>query len=168
MVKQTNIVIKIVTILALVFFVVLLQQSCMLHKKATTLPIDSSKVEKQTNIATVDTEYYSIVEKPAQFQSPDFNVFRMFLKKSTNYPYAALKKKQQGTVVIQFGVSCYGETKFFSILKSSGVKMLDDEAVRALKALPKWEPAKMGNKSVGQIFVIQVKFDAKKRSVTIK
>jgi|WetSurMetagenome_2_1015567.scaffolds.fasta_scaffold428893_2 TonB family protein len=140
--------------------------SCSLIKKApapaeTTAP----KIEAA---ATVDTEYYSMVEKEALFQNGNINTFMTYLKKNTRYPALAQKKKQQGTAAVQFGVDCYGAVKIFALLKSSGSKILDDEAVRAIKASPKWTPAKVKDKSVGQLFILQIKFNLKTRRVEVK
>ena len=144
--------------------------SCLVQNpnKITNI-VDTVKESPQANKVEVDTEYYSMVEKPASFQNGDLVSFcSTFLKKNTKYPIPALKKKQQGTVIIQFGVDCFGSLKIFSVLKSSGVKILDDEALRVLKLSPKWSPAKLGNKLVGQIFMLQIKFNARTRSVEIK
>jgi TonB family protein len=142
--------------------------SCSIKKAAKTDTSADSLYISNNNVATVDTEYYSVVEKVASFQNGDINTFMLYLKKNTRYPLNALKKKQQGTTVVQFGVDCYGSLKIFSVLKSSGIKILDDEAKRAINSSPKWVPAKIKNKSVGQLFMIQVKFNAKTKAIEIK
>lgn len=116
----------------------------------------------------VDTEYYARVEIPAQFNGSDMNAFYAYLKKNIKYPVSALKKKQHGLTVVQFGVDWNGNVQVFSILKSSGFKILDDEVVRVLKTSPPWTPAKMKETKVGQLLMVQVKFNARTRSVEIK
>jgi TonB family protein len=143
--------------------IIMNSQSCTVQKKSSqTSTIDTSKIVTTPIPADVDTEFYIKVEKPATFKNGDFTAFQTtFLKKSIKYPAAALKKRQQGTVIIQYGIDCYGNLKVFSILKSSGFKVMDNEAVRALKTSPKWEPAMIGKKKVGQLWMIQIKFNAK-------
>jgi TonB family protein len=106
----------------------------------------------------VDTEYYATVEKPAMFQGGDIKAFDAFVKKNIKYPASALKKKQQGTAYLQFGVSPYGNVNYTYILKSSGSKLLDKEAIRVVHDSPKWIPAQNGNTYVGQLLVIPVEF----------
>jgi hypothetical protein len=40
--------------------------------------------------------------------------------------------------------------------------------VRAIKASPKWTPAKVKEKSVGQLFILQIKFNLKTRRVEVR
>ena len=122
---------------------------------------------KEEKLPEVDTEYYAMVEKPAVFNNGDIKTFITFIKKSLKYPQAALKKKQQGTTVVQFGIDWNGKLNVFSVLKSSGVKTLDSEVLRCLKSSPVWQPAKNKSQSVGQLFMLQFKFNAKSKSVEI-
>lgn len=147
-----------------IVFFLLIVSSCSINKKAA----GTNTSDALSLAANVDTEYYMKVEKPATFQGKDVNAFISYLKTNTKYPVAALKKKQQGLVAIQFGVDCYGNTKFISYLKSSKYKLLDNEAKRAILSSPKWVPAKVGSKSVGQLFILQVKFNAVKKSIEIR
>jgi TonB family protein len=140
-----------------VFF---LNFSCSLKKSTSTLKAPDTI---KTTVATVDTEYYSQVEKPAVFEGG----FNNYLKKNIKYPLSALKKKQQGLVVIQYGIDCYGSTKIFSILKSSGSTLLDNEAQRAINSSPKWMPAKIGTKSVGQLSLAQIRFKAATKTIEV-
>jgi periplasmic protein TonB len=153
-------------LIVLVFIILITSQSCLVKKSTTVEQVDSSLVVPAK--AQVDTEYYSTVETQASFQNGDINTFITYLKKNTKYPATALKKKQQGTTAVQFGVDCYGSVKVFAVLKSSGFKVLDNEAVRAIKSSPKWSPAKIKEVSVGQLFLLQIKFNAKTRKVEIK
>lgn len=161
---KKNIPILFVLFIGIAFYT----NSCSVKKSTSASSNSDSLALAKNQAALVDTEYYSTVEKTAMFQNGDVNSFISYLKKNTKYPVAALKKKQQGTAFIQFGVDCYGAVKIFSIMKSSGFKLLDDEAKRSIGSSPKWVPAKIGNKSVGQLIVLQVKFNAKTRMVEIK
>ncbi len=137
--------------------------ACNVQKKVVNEPAPAEPVTP-----AVDTEYYARVEVPAQFNGADINAFYAYLKKNIKYPAAALKKKQQGLTVVQFGVDWNGNVQVFSVLKSSGFKILDDEVVRVLKSSPPWTPAKMKETKVGQLLMVQVKFNARTRSIEIK
>ncbi len=71
-------------------------------------------------------------------------------------------------MAVQFGVNWDGKVEVFSVLKSSGYKLLDEEVVRAIKTSPAWEPAKIQNKRVGQLFMVQVSFNARTRKIDIR
>ncbi len=150
---------KIYILILIVTFIV----ACSIHKEVTSVNTEPAEAA----VSAVDTEYYAMVEKPAVFNNGDIRTFMTYLKKSTKYPASALKKKQQGTAIVQFGIDWNGKLNVFSVLKSSGVKVLDNEAVRALKASPAWSPAKIKTQSVGQLFTLQIKFNAKTKSVEI-
>lgn len=152
-------------IILLLTIATLLIPACIL-KRST---VSSEKIPtEQTAEPTVDTEYYATVEAPARFQGSDISAFQAYLKKNIKYPAAALKKRQQGTVAVQFGVNWDGKVEVFSVLKSSGYKLLDEEVVRAIKTSPAWEPAKIQNKRVGQLFMVQVSFNARTRKIDIR
>ena len=149
------------------FVVLIFSQACSIFKSGKSSSADSLKMA-QAQIALVDTEYFLVVEKMPEFQGGDINTFISYLKQNIKYPQAALNKKKQGMVAIQFGVDCYGSVQVFSVLKSSGTKLLDNEAKRAIKASPKWKPARLDNKSVGKLYVLQIKFNYATKKVEIK
>ena len=148
-------------------FLLLIGISCSVKKNVTEANTADTLKPVVTNEPAVDTEYYAMVEKQAMFQNGDVNKYISYLKRNIRYPVYALRHREQGTVIIQFGVDCYGAVKIFSTMKSSGYKILDNEARRIIASSPKWTPAKSGNKSVGQLLVLQIKFDARTRRVEI-
>jgi len=150
---------------AFVTIVVLWLPSCMLVRPKVS---EEKPVPEQLPESTVDTEYYATVETPARFQGNDINAFLTYLRKNIKYPVNALRKSQQGTVVVQFGVNWDGKVEVFSVLKSSGYKILDQEVVRAIGSSPAWEPAQHQKKRVGQLFTVQVSFHARTRKIEVK
>ncbi|MCX7987267.1 MAG: energy transducer TonB [Bacteroidales bacterium] len=130
--------------------------------------ISSEIVSQATAEPVVDTEYYATVEIPARFQGNDVNSFLAYLKKNIKYPTNALRKGQQGLVVVQFGVNWDGRVEVFSVLKSSGSKLLDQEVIRAIQTSPNWEPAQNQKKRVGQLLMVQVNFHARTRKIDVK
>ncbi|HEY9123968.1 MAG TPA: energy transducer TonB [Bacteroidales bacterium] len=157
-------ILTISTLVVIIFTIVLLYPSCKVQQPVQTQ--DTVKIEPA--VAVPDTEYYAMVETPAKFNGGDIKSFIAYLTKNIKYPAVALKKRQQGTVAIQFGVDCYGKVHVFSVLKSSGVAVLDKEASMAINASPAWTPALDKGRPVGQLFLLQIKFNAKTRKVEIK
>lgn len=108
--------------------------------------------------ANHDTNYYMYVDRIAAFQKGSINEFHIFVKENLIYPENARNNKVEGNVMIQFGVDCYGNIGFVKIIRSSGNIDLDNEAIRVVKSSPKWVPAKIKRKFVGQYFVTFAEF----------
>lgn len=68
-----------------------------------------------------------------------YNV-NVYLAKNIRYPNDAKENGQDGSVYISFAVSEEGVPEDFFIEKSSGYYSLDNEAMRVIKLLPKWNP----------------------------
>jgi len=80
------------------------------------------------------------------------------------YPETAMNKSFSGYVVVRFTVNANGDTSDFELIKSSGYRDLDAEAMRAVKAgmKEKWEPGTVDGKAVDCNFTLPVKFALKK------
>lgn len=63
----------------------------------------------------------------------------------------------QGTVLVQFTVKADGSVAGVSVKKSVD-PFLDREAVRVVKSLPRFKPAKLGSNPVDSSFVVPVAF----------
>jgi TonB family protein len=105
-----------------------------------------------------DTNFYVYVDENAIFLKGGINEFREYVEKKLIYPVNAGKNKIEGKVIIQFGVNCNGDIGFVKVLRSSGNIDLDNESIRVVNSSPKWIPAKIGKKFVGQNFVLPVVF----------
>jgi protein TonB len=69
-----------------------------------------------------------------------------FLKSSLVYPAKAVRKKVEGTVVVQFIVEKDGSLSDIEAI--SGPDLLWDAAVKVIKASPNWKPAVQYGKKV--------------------
>ncbi len=76
---------------------------------------------------------------------------------SPEYPEMAIFLGYQGNSVIRIKVSAKGSSEGVEVLSSSGHKMLDESALKALK---KWRftPSKQGNKAIASSVVITVSY----------
>lgn len=86
------------------------------------------------------------------------------LMSELKYPEAPFKEGIGGYTVVNFTVTKNGTIENVKILKSSGNKELDAEAVRALKAglTEKWTPGTVGGEPVDCQYTLPVKFSLKK------
>ena len=116
-----------------------------------------------TNTSSCDTikkqneeVIHKVVEKMPEFPG-GMNALNQFIKENLRYPEEAVKKKIQGTVVVQFAVMKDGSVDKVSVYVKAHPE-LDDEAVRVIKLLPKWKPGKINGKEVNSYYIIPVVF----------
>jgi len=81
----------------------------------------------------------------------------IFLGKNTKYPEAAKEAGIQGRVYVEFIISENGEIADVKIAR--GVHpLLDNEALRVVKSMPKWKPGVQGGKKVSVNFHVPINF----------
>ena len=74
-----------------------------------------------------------------------------------HYPYNAQRQSQQGQVVLRVQVSAVGEVARLSVLRSSGYRLLDDAAVKAVRGW-RFTPASRGNSQVAAALDVPISF----------
>ena len=79
------------------------------------------------------------------------------MRNKIQYPSLAQQSGIQGTVFVQFVVLKTGEISNIKILRGIGGGC-DEEAVRTVKAMPKWIPGRQNGEAVSVMFQIPVKF----------
>ena len=84
-----------------------------------------------------------------------------YLKFNTRYPKQAYRKGIEGRVVCQFVVAIDGKISNVEVVRSSGDKSLDREAVRVIRSMPKWKPGKYQGKPVSTKYSCPVTFKLK-------
>jgi TonB family protein len=75
------------------------------------------------------------------------------------YPKQALKKKQSGVCEITFIVNTDGTLSDFTILRGSGVTILDDYALELVKKMPNWEPATKDGVKIQSKITMPIEFN---------
>ena len=82
-----------------------------------------------------------------------------YLRNSIIYPKDEAEKKLSGKVYVQFVIGKDGKVDQVKVLR--GVDpALDAEAVRAVRAMPSWIPARMNGKPVATRYVLPINFVA--------
>lgn len=100
-----------------------------------------------------DDEIFVAVEQQAQFKG---NVNK-WLSSHINYPQEAADNDIQGRVTVKFCVEKDGSISQVSVLKGVD-RALDKEAVRVVKSMPKWQPAKNNGVTVRSWFTLPITF----------
>ena len=88
---------------------------------------------------TETDEPFFMVEVMPSFKGGDINKFRDWVQKRTNYPQIAIDNRIHGRVFLTFVIEPDGAVSNVTIVK--GVDpVIDNEAVKAIEASPKWAP----------------------------
>jgi TonB family protein len=90
-----------------------------------------------------------------------------FLNKTIVYPEEALKQKQEGKTLVAFTINEDGSIANVRVLKSSW-HLLDLEAVRIVKMMPKWTPAIDNGVNKKEMVVLPISFDLSRKDIIYK
>lgn len=116
-----------------------------------TDPIEEEEEEEE--------EIFQVVEKVAGFPGGNAKLME-FLRKELVYPQIAIDNNVQGRVFVQFVVNRDGSIQDVKVTR--GVDpVLDEEAIRVVKKMPKWIPAEQRGKTVRSRFTLPVMFKFK-------
>ena len=120
----------------------------------TDVPIDASDFGPYGDEDTGDTEVFVVVEDMPSF--PGGNV-QKWIAKNVKYPVLAMENGIQGKVFIQFVIERDGSITDVKVLRGVDAS-LDKEAVRVVKAMPKWKPGKQRGKPVRVSYTLPINF----------
>lgn len=116
------------------------------------------KVIIQDTEPVMDETIYTIaiVEQVPSFPGGESAMYE-WLSKNINYPVIAQENNIQGRVVMQFVVGRNGEIEDVVVLRGVD-SSLDKEALRVIKAMPRWIPGKQGGNAVKVKYTLPVQF----------
>lgn len=80
-----------------------------------------------------------------------------YLNQNLKYPKEAIDKKIQGKVMVNFEVDKDGVISDIRVIQSVD-PILDEEAVRVVKAMGNWNPATLGDKAVRSRYTLPIHF----------
>ena len=144
-------------VLALLLIVNARASAQQVKKTDETVYEFSTKDITDIKIKKVDNDsIYQIVEVMPEFPGGT-EKFMEYLSGNIKYPEEAKEKGISGRVFIQFVVEKDGSVSNVKVAKGIG-KECDDEAVRVVKAMPKWKPGLMKGKPVRVNYMLPVNF----------
>ena len=120
---------------------------------------DKPKTETQikyTAPVLTDQQPYKKVEKMPSYPGGDEARVK-FMVENIKYPAEAKKNIVQGTVFVNYIVRADGSITDVKILRGIGGGC-DEEAIRVIKLMPKWNPGMDKGKPVDVEFVMPIKF----------
>ena len=119
-------------------------------EESTTPP----EVNTEVSLPADDDKIYDRVEENAQFPGGNMAMYK-WIANHLQYPEECREKGIQGRVMIQFVVNKDGSIPEIKVLKSPH-SLLSEEAIRVVKAMPKWKPAKDKGKVVRSHFRLPI------------
>jgi protein TonB len=103
-----------------------------------------------------DDRVYDVVEENASFPGGDEECMK-WLRKNIRYPSICQEQGVQCRVIVAFVVNRDGSIVDVKVVRSPD-ENLSEEAIRVVKLMPKWKPARQGNKTVRSRFNLPVMF----------
>ena len=126
------------------------------------------EVDSICEIAQVPTDddpekVFQVVEVQPEFPGGMKEMMK-YIQSNLKYPEAAKAAGAEGKAFVQFVVKADGSISDVQVMRSTGNESLDAEALRVVKAMPKWRPAMNKGKVVNVKFVLPIVYKLPKEA----
>jgi periplasmic protein TonB len=118
--------------------------------------IEDSPIKQNEEEETAEEEIFVFVEDQAGYVGGE-EARMKYLQENIKYPEMAKESGIQGTVYLKFVIEKDGSVSNVSVQRGIGGGC-DEEAVRVVKKMPKWQPAKQRGRPVRVWFNMPIKF----------
>ena len=125
------------------------------QEEATNIEITPVKVEEEEE--EEETQIFTVVENDPEFPGGMEALYK-YLRENIKYPQLARENNITGRVYVTFVVERDGSIANPRVLKDIGGGC-GQEAIRVVKAMPKWNPGKQRGKAVRVQFNLPVSFN---------
>jgi TonB family protein len=119
-------------------------------------PPVTAQESKTPVVPKVSGEIFDIAEEMPVFPGGSAEMMS-YIQKNLKYPVEAVETALQGRVILQFIVTEDGSIADVNVVRSVD-PIVDEEAVRVVKGMPKWIPGKKDGKAVNVKYTIPVVF----------
>lgn len=124
--------------------------------KEEVVALVSPEAKEAPADSTAKEEVFMVAEQMPEFPGGMKEMLK-FLQENVKYPENAMKNNVQGRVIVQFVIEKDGTPTEFKVLRSVDPD-LDAEALRVMKAMPKWKPGMQKGQVVRVKFTVPVSF----------
>ncbi|WP_343637545.1 TonB family protein [Fluviicola sp.] len=115
-------------------------------------------VKKEEKVEKKEEVIYDIVDEPAE-PNGGMAALKKYLAENIKYPQTAVEMGLEGKCYLQFVVSENGYISNVKVKKGvTDCPECDQEAIRVVRAMPKWTPGKINGKAVNSTFSLPVSF----------
>lgn len=101
---------------------------------------------------------YTMAEQKAQFPGGT-KALQKYFDENMKYPDGFAEKGEKCTVLVKFTVNKDGSLQDIVVSRGVANPLLNDEAIRLVKNMPNWEPARTNDKKIRTSFLLPVKFN---------
>ncbi|QIK61061.1 M56 family metallopeptidase [Dysgonomonas sp. HDW5A] len=105
---------------------------------------------------------FVMVEQMPQFAGGE-SAMMQYIGTNLKYPESAAKENIEGRVVLRFVVTKTGDIKDVSVIRGLDSRC-DEEAMRVVRAMPKWTPGKQGGKDVDVYYTLPILYKLQKET----
>lgn len=117
---------------------------------------DVKQVVVQAPKQVEEEKIYDVVEQPPLFPGGEAAMYK-WLNDNLTYPTISQENGVQGKVFVRFVVSKNGAITDATVIRSLD-PYTDKEALRCIRAMPRWNPGKMNGVAVKAYFVLPITF----------
>ncbi|MBK6521857.1 MAG: energy transducer TonB [Bacteroidia bacterium] len=136
-----------------VFIIALLISCCNSFSQ-----IDTIKIKKETEFDISKLEVFTITEEQAEFPGGPV-ALNEFIKNNFVYPQSARDAGISGTCYMKLLIYKTGEIIDIDVIKGiTGCPECDKEAIRLVKLMPIWKPAKQTGVAVNIFYNLPIRF----------
>ena len=136
--------------------VALAQQPDPLRLDTTEVVLEGCVVPEMGEVGNPEHDVYQIVEQMPEFPNGQ-EALMLYIAKQVKYPAEAKKAGAYGRVFVGFIVEPDGSLSDFKVLRGIGYGC-DEEALRIVKSMPKWQPGMQRGKAVRVQYLVPVNF----------
>jgi TonB family protein len=132
----------------------IMQENAGARDRAVRVEDRDGNIRNNAPASTQAKEIYKFVEHMPEFKGD----LSGWLGSNIRYPDSARARNEQGRSVVQFVVDEDGNAVQPRIVRSSGHALLDEESIRVVKSMPKWNPGTQQGKKVPVYFTLPVSY----------
>ncbi len=114
---------------------------------------------KDENVPVKDENVPDVVKILPEFPGGDVELMK-YLFRNVKYPREAYNRGITGKVVVNFKIQKDGEITDVRVLEKAH-RLLDAEAIRVIKAMPKWKPGEVDGEKVVVEYHVPISFNQK-------
>jgi TonB family protein len=119
---------------------------------------EDAVVQDYTPPPTQEVIVYDVVDEPAEYPG-GMSAAREYIKNNMKYPQTATDMGIEGKSYLKFIISTTGDISNVKVVRGvQDCPECDQEAIRLIKSMPKWEPGKINGKPVNSTFTLPVQF----------
>lgn len=140
----------------LILIIAMLISSWSFAQNQTSNDLDVDKNYEEV-VAVKNQGGFSLVESWAKYPNGEKGITELIIN-NLKYPEKAVKKKIEGIVTIKYVVQVDGTVGEIEVTKSVH-PLLDNEAIRVIRLMEKWEPSIQRGKAVKTAYNQDFKFE---------